>query len=148
MALNRADIQQKLLKIVKSAKKNELFKGIKSFFENLSGKIPGNKKIPVLAAGGSLVFLVICIIVLAASGNRSKGAAESGLAVSGPRIPVEDLFYPAEPDFLPDLLLEREPHQPWTAEDAEPFWKDPSEPRTMWQEKVGETIDKLMESVP
>jgi hypothetical protein len=150
MALKMADIREKLLKIAESLKESRLFKGAKSFFDDLLGKIPENKRIPVLAAGGGCLFLIISIIIIAAAGNRSGTPREGGnaLVVSGPHIPAEDLFYPAEPDFLPGLLLEREPRQPWTAEDAGPFWKDPSESVDFWQEKMSETIDKLMESVP
>ncbi|AEF80627.1 hypothetical protein [Leadbettera azotonutricia] len=158
MALNAADIQEKLLKIAESIRESGPFKGLKSFFGNLLKKIPENRRVPVLAAGGGCVLLVICLVVVAASGNRRgrSRVGESVPAVSGPRIPAEDLFYPAEPDFLPGLLLEREPRQGWTADDAAPFWRDPAGsaelsaqlPADFWREKMSETIDKLMESVP
>jgi hypothetical protein len=150
MAFNVADMREKLLKIAESFRELQLYKSIKSFFENLLKHIPENKRTPVLAAGGGCVFLIICLIIFAASRNpgaRSR-TGENSLAVSGPHIPAEDLFYPAEPDFLPGLLLEREPRQPWTIEDVKPFWRDPSEPVDFWREKMSETIDKLMESVP
>jgi hypothetical protein len=143
------DIQEKFLKSAESIRGLELFKGIKLFFENLLKNIPENKRKPV-AVGGGCVFLIICIMIIAASGNRSgtRSERESPSVVLGPHIPAEDLFYPAEPDFLPGLLLEREPRQPWTTEGLRPFWRDPAEPKDVWLEKMSESIDKLMESVP
>jgi hypothetical protein len=150
MVFNAADIREKLLKIAESVRESKPVKGIKPFFDNLLKKMSENKRILVPAAGGGCVFIIICLIVIAASGNhgRQSGAGESALVVSGPHIPAEDLFYPAEPDFLPGLLLEREPRRPWMAEDLRPFWRDPAEPADFWREKMSETIDKLMESVP
>jgi hypothetical protein len=150
MAFNVADIQEKLLKLVESIGESGPFKVMQSFSDKMLKSVPEDKRVPVLAVGGGCVFLIICLIVVAASGSsgRSGKGGKSVLAVSGPHIPAEDLFYPAEPDFLPSLLLEREPRQPWTADDAEPFWRDPGEPADFWREKMGETIDKLMESVP
>jgi hypothetical protein len=146
------DIREKLLKIAESVKELQFFKGIKSFFDNLLGAIPENKRVPVLAAGGGCIFVIICLIAIAASGNRSggrvPGEGEGALAVSGPHIPAEDLYYPVEPDFLPGLLREREPRQGWTADDLRPFWRDPLESTDVWLEKTGEVIDKLMENVP
>jgi hypothetical protein len=64
-------------------------------------------------------------------------------------IPSEDLFLPDEPDFLPGIILEREPRGAWSSEDARPFWKNPSDgDEAKWRERISSTIDELLEGVP
>jgi hypothetical protein len=64
-------------------------------------------------------------------------------------VPPEDLFLPGEPDFLPEVLLEKERQSTWTAEDAKPFWKDPLQDNPeLWRERMETVIDRLMERVP
>ena len=64
-------------------------------------------------------------------------------------IPQEDFFYPDEPDFLPKVLVEREPRARWTPQDAAPFWKDPAgEDRGIWRNRIETVIDELLEGVP
>ncbi|MDR2518056.1 MAG: hypothetical protein LBD13_01395 [Spirochaetaceae bacterium] len=64
-------------------------------------------------------------------------------------IPQEDFFYPDEPDFLPKVLLEREPRARWTPQDASPFWNDPAgEDLGIWRDSIETVIDELLEGVP
>jgi hypothetical protein len=64
-------------------------------------------------------------------------------------IPPEELFPAEEPDFLPEVLLEREPRERWTVEDALPFWTDPLEKNEqLWRERGEAVIDELLEGVP
>jgi hypothetical protein len=64
-------------------------------------------------------------------------------------IPAEDLFLPDEPDFLPGIILEREPRGAWSSEDARQFWSNPSDgDETLWRERISSTIDELLEGVP
>jgi hypothetical protein len=64
-------------------------------------------------------------------------------------IPQEDFFLPDEPDFLPEVLLEREPRSEWTPDDALPFWKDPlHEDPEKWRGRIEMVIDELLEGVP
>jgi hypothetical protein len=118
-------------------------------------RIPEEKRRPVLFCFGGMVVLLLFLIVimLAMSLQRGEdGGAERRVApqeIAGPPIPQEELFFPGEPDFVPPLLLEREPRHSWTADDARPFWKDPGElGREQWQGEMSAVIDKLMDSVP
>jgi hypothetical protein len=64
-------------------------------------------------------------------------------------IPPEELFPVEEPDFLPEVLLEREPREKWTMEDAMPFWTDPLEGNErLWRERGEAVIDELLKGVP
>jgi hypothetical protein len=64
-------------------------------------------------------------------------------------IAPEDVFLPDEPDFLPEVLLNREPRNPWTAEEVRPFWTDPlQDDPEWWQERIKVTIDAFLEGVP
>ena len=113
--------------------------------------IPPDKRKPVLLGlGGAVCILIILAALMLANRAGKSGGAGDLLAVrAGPAIPAEDLFLPAEPDFLPEVLLEREPRRPWTAEDAAPYWKNLKDRRgDEWREESGAVIDELMESVP
>ena len=116
------------------------------------------KKKPLLfALGGLVVLLLILMISVQAlnSGKSKKPAAYEGVQASGtpkgtgagPVIPLEDIFLPAEPDFLPAFLFERQPRQVWTIEDIRPYWKIP-EKTGLWQKEIKSAVDKLMEGVP
>jgi hypothetical protein len=97
-----------------------------------------------------LCFLIAVLLVMnhtADTGPRTAGDG-NGLPQRSP-IPPEELFLPAEPDFLPGVTLERERRQSWTAEDAEPYWQDPlksgEEP---WRDRVEAVVDELLERAP
>jgi len=61
----------------------------------------------------------------------------------------DELFPPEEPDFLPRVLLSREPRSAWSVEDAEPFWTDPaSMDQVALHSEAKQIIDALMETVP
>jgi hypothetical protein len=95
-----------------------------------------------------LVFLCILLMVLVLARGSNK-VDDVQTAASGPGIPAEELFYPAEPDVLPPLLLERWPQQPWTTDDLRPYWTDPgSAHEDKWREMAEAVIDRLMEGVP
>jgi hypothetical protein len=119
--------------------------------DKLFGKIPQNMRKPVLIGLGGAVCLLIIIIVVLLAGRAGNGkrAGDFPVMAAGPAVPAEDLFLPAEPDFLPEALLEREPHRPWTTEDVAPYWenlKDGHE--NEWRAESSAVIDDLMESVP
>jgi hypothetical protein len=64
-------------------------------------------------------------------------------------IPGEELFLPDKPDFLPKILLEREPRARWTPEDAHAFWYDPlQDDAEQWRDTIEMVIDELLEGVP
>ncbi|MDR2211586.1 MAG: hypothetical protein LBO65_09020 [Spirochaetaceae bacterium] len=84
--------------------------------------------------------------------SRSGRDEAAGPPVPAPETPVlstEDFFLPYEPDFVPPVLLEREPKDGWTGEDARPFWTDPMEGREeVWRRRIESGIDALLEHVP
>jgi hypothetical protein len=61
----------------------------------------------------------------------------------------EDIFLPAEPDFLPPVLFEQEQKKIWTEDDAGQFWTNPADyPQDFWKARVRDSIDRIMENVP
>ena len=128
--------------------KGKSLETINKFLEH----IPEEKRKPIIIIFGSLIFLCICIIFISLIFIRTSpsvsGTPGPGRSASHVHIPMDDLFFPNEPDFLPFLLLEREPRQPWTADDLRLFWTDPvSGYEEMWRDLAIETIDRLMEGV-
>ena len=100
----------------------------------------------VFIAGGLaalLLILVITAIAFSTRGPREGAAAHQAVHL----IPPEELFIPAEPDFVPDFLLEREPRHFWSVEDIRPYWRVPANPE-FWQDLIRSAVDELMESVP
>jgi hypothetical protein len=107
-----------------------------------------------LSIGGGLLLLLIALIaVLLGMDHTDKAASASAQALAGTfsplPLPPEELFLPDEPDFLPEVLLERPPRESWTAEEALPFWTDPEEKYSArWRDRAKAVIDELMERVP
>lgn len=109
-----------------------------------------------LVAGLIAVLALACLalaIVLIGGVGADKGdglsAAELGAEFAPRAIAAAELFLPAEPDFLPELIRSRERRTAWTAEDAAPYWTDPasleSAPLTAAAKAA---IDALLETVP
>jgi len=122
---------------------------IKRFREIFSpGHVPGWRKPLMLFGFGGLAVLFLILIIAAAVLNfgKPKESSVQNLA-AGPAIPQEELFIPAEPDFLPEFLLEREPRRFWSLEDIRPYWKNPGDPER-WRGEIKSAVDKLMEGVP
>ncbi|MDR2783322.1 MAG: hypothetical protein LBB48_05710 [Treponema sp.] len=70
------------------------------------------------------------------------------MAGGAPSIPVEDIFLPDEPDYLPEVILEREPHT-WDAEDTREYWTNPLENEQInWRETITNVVDGIMSKVP
>ncbi|MDR1862534.1 MAG: hypothetical protein LBQ67_01295 [Treponema sp.] len=130
---------------------------LKSFLDEKAGpladkflsRLPEEKRRPLLFCFGGILVLLICLIVITlvmSLGGPREGEGQEAVELT---IPVEELFFPGEPDFVPSILLEREPRRFWTADDAGPFWKDPGElGRDQWLKEMELVIDKLMEGVP
>ena len=120
-----------------------------SLFDRILERFPEEKRRPIMfGTAGALVFFLVIIIALSANSGRPERAAAPEMAV-GPSIPIpiEELFLPAEPDFLPQFLLEREPRQFWSIEDIRPFWRNPGSPE-LWRREIHSAVDRLMEGVP
>jgi hypothetical protein len=111
------------------------------------GRFPERQRKPMLfALGGLVVLFLILVITLAALDLRKEEDAPVS-NVTGPAIPAEELFIPAEPDFVPEFLPAREPRSSWSVEDIRPYWKNP-ENTELWRGEIKSAVDKLMEAVP
>jgi hypothetical protein len=123
-----------------------------TFLDRFLSQIPGEKRsLLIKILGGVLGF---CLL-LAAAGmimNRPpRGGGEQPAArqAAGPRISMDELFLPDEPDTAPGLLLGRERREAWDAADGEPFWTNPGDwGDEDWRRRMSAEIDKLMESIP
>jgi hypothetical protein len=59
------------------------------------------------------------------------------------------LFLDDEPDFLPEVLLERERRDIWNADDVRPYWTDPGDEEAgVYENMMGKIVDGIMERVP
>jgi hypothetical protein len=139
----------------------QLLEPVKQFFtrfvtmiQGLRGKASGLLRISReqtligLAVIGGLVVVTIILTVRLTPAVQERNQALS--EVFRPRdIPPEELFLPAEPDFLPEVILGRERRQVWTPEDAAPFWIDPlEEGPEVYTELLTTSVDQLMERIP
>jgi hypothetical protein len=97
---------------------------------------------------GAAVLILLVVVTTSILNKVSEKTSESPAMFSAERIPMEEFFLSDEPDFLPPVLLYREQREQWTAEDAAPFWTDPSTLDDDWRNKVENYVDKLLESVP
>ncbi|MDR1219176.1 MAG: hypothetical protein LBK73_06145 [Treponema sp.] len=96
-----------------------------------------------------ILFLQRDIIKRDADTKRSKTVQASlRVASDAPSIPVEDIFLPDEPDYLPKVILEWDPHI-WSAEDAREYWTNPLENEHInWRETITNVVDDIMDKVP
>jgi hypothetical protein len=113
-----------------------------------------HRLVMIIAAAMLIIVLLLLILVLVShSGDGSRQADSGGFVVgdslSDDAFYTEDFFLPYEPDFVPDVLLEREPRDGWSEEDARPFWTDPLEGNeALWRKRMESGIDSLLEKVP
>jgi len=112
------------------------------------GQLPvWKRRLMFFSIGGfALLFLILIISALVLNFGRPKDSSVQSLA-SGPPISTDELFIPAEPDFLPKFLPEREPRRFWSLDDIRPYWKTPGDSE-QWRGEIREAVDKLMEGVP
>ncbi|MDR0409424.1 MAG: hypothetical protein LBH18_03405 [Spirochaetaceae bacterium] len=138
----------------------ELAYNLKWFFSGLLDKPLAalkklwRKKITRLALFGVVVLLIAVPVVIAITAKSilspRDNKTQTADAVFKPSpIAPEDLFIPDKPDFLPPVMLERERKKVWTSEDALEFWTPASEfPDDFWQNKISESIDRILEPLP
>ena len=133
---------------------NGIVDSFKNLFARNSGSVPSTgspaltkQRLLQWGLGGFIVlFLILLITALAVNFSKPKtNTVPASTATLS--IPSEELFIPAEPDFLPEFLLQREPRSYWSLEDIEPYWKTPSD-SDLWREEIKSTVDKLMDGVP
>jgi len=124
---------------------------LKEKLDKLLARLPADRRIILTVAIGVPVILLLFIIG-ASLLFKSKTVTPKALpenSVITRRIPAEDLFLPGEPDFVPDVMLEREKRTQWTADDAMPWWQDPlKDGEQEWRDQIEKTVDEIMESVP
>jgi len=136
----------------------EKFKKLPSLFTGLFSKQKQIKIDPkiIMIITAAILVIIILLLVLAAVSRPGKGLKSadgffdhSKEPIEREVLPLEDFFLPYEPDFIPDVLLEREPKESWTEEDARPFWTDPLEGNeSVWRKRIESEIDSLLERVP
>ncbi|MDR2797679.1 MAG: hypothetical protein LBB80_04985 [Treponema sp.] len=125
---------------------------MQTFRVNLEDALQTRRNLVLLLGG--LVFFLICLIgVLILRNHRANIPSNFSRTLSNDFKPLsiapEDIFLPDEPDFLPEVLLNREPRNPWTVEDVRPFWTDPlQDDPELWRERIKVTIDTFLEGVP
>ena len=149
--MNRKNMALNKLKDKISGPLSALVSNVSSLLEYVFDRIPEEKRRPVLFGLAGLIALVLILIITVGvlNSGRSGRSGRSGIqeTAAGPNIPVEDLFMPAEPDFVPQFLLEREPRHFWTIDDIRPYWRNPGTPE-LWREEIMSAVDRLMEGVP
>jgi hypothetical protein len=133
-------------------------KNLLSVFSGLSSvkdRIKINTRVVLIVALALLVIIALLLVLAVVShrktvSNQTEAQYDSSDdTILRERLPVEDFFLPYEPDFVPDVLLEREPKDSWTEEDARPFWTDPLEGNEgIWRKRIESGINSLLENVP
>jgi len=104
-----------------------------------------DKKPPVFfITCGIVVFLLILITIAVALSTGGQGVPSAALPIHA--ISQDELFIPAEPDFIPGFIPEREPRQFWSIEDILPHWTAPGAP-DFWQSVIQSAVDEIMENV-
>ena len=133
-----------LLNKIREALLNLGFAGaVGKFSAGLQQLSPERKRLLLIGLGGSLIVLILIISL-----SRNSGRAGSTSPhIASPLIPSEELFYPNEPDFAPQFLIEREPRHFWSLDDIRPYWRIPENPE-FWRGEIKPVIDMLMEGVP
>jgi len=107
-----------------------------------------NKKKPLLIGFGALAGLFLVLAIAAGISSSKKRRIVSPVAASGNlTIAVEDLFIPAEPDFVPEFIFEREKRSFWSIEDIRQYWRIP-DTSERWRDEIKSAVDKLMEDIP
>jgi urea transporter len=123
---------------------------IKDGFAAFAGFVTSHLKIALLVAA-AVLFIILLLLVLAISSRKpvTEEMRPAAAPVSEQPFVTQDFFLPYEPDFIPDVILEREPRDKWTEEDARPFWTDPMEGNEgVWRKRIETGIDAILEQVP
>jgi len=139
-----------LLEIIKGIPDRiiEAFSVLVTRTKDAINNIGPNKRKPLLIGFGALAVLFLILIIAAGiSGSRKRRKASPDAVVGALTIPIEELFIPAEPDFVPEFIFEREKRRFWSLEDIRPYWKIPDS-SDRWREEIKSAVDKLMEGIP
>ena len=135
----------------------EKIKNLLPAFDGLSSvreKIKTNTKVVMIAVAALMVIIALLLVLAVVSHTKRETTGESQYEFSNDQIlreklPADEFFLPYEPDFVPDVLLEREPKESWAEEDVRSFWTDPLEGNEgTWRKRIESGIDALLENVP
>jgi hypothetical protein len=106
-------------------------------------------RVGIAVFAGLLVLVPLLTVGAVLTVRKIRSSAQAAPEWTADPIAGEALFLPAQPDFLPPVLLEQEQKKSWTEEDAGQFWKNPADyPADFWKERLRDSIDRIMESVP
>jgi len=100
----------------------------------------------ILVLGIALLFIAI-----ADNSQKKQRAASAELNAAFALLPVDlhELYLPAEPDFLPEVILSRAKRTVWTKEDIATFWTDPASlDDAPLKAAASATVDELLKDVP
>jgi len=129
-------------------KKLQFFSVLVTRLNNLLDSAGPDKRKPLLIGSGALIGIFLILLIAAGTSSSKKNRTVSPEAASeGLTITMDELFIPAEPDFLPEFVFEREKRMFWSLEDIRPYWKTP-DPGDRWREEIKSAVDRLMEGIP
>jgi len=117
--------------------------------------VKSHTKIFIIIISACMAIIILLIIFFTVTSSNSKEGETGNTAIDRrdtilqELTPTESFFLPYEPDFVPDVILEREPRDGWTDEDAKPFWTDPLPGNeNFWRKRIESGINTLLENVP
>ena len=117
-------------------------------FERFLSFLHDKKRQPIIFGFGGMMALFLLLMIITLKNNSGKAQRSTAPAFSADiSIAPEELFFPAEPDFIPDFLPEREPRSNWSLEDIRQYWRVPGNTE-YWKDEIKTAVDKLMEGVP
>jgi len=133
-------------------KKPPVFSGLAARFNSILNSILDHfepeKRKPLLIGSGSMIGIFLILVVAAGVSSSKKRRTISPEAVpEGITIAMEELFIPAEPDFVPEFIFEREKRRFWSLEDIRLYWRTPDS-GDRWREEIKLAVDKLMDGIP
>ena len=107
------------------------------------------RRLVLICTAGVVVILIVSVVISARNFSGEELSAEPGRMNIRSAIPAEEIFFPEEPDFLPEVLLEREQRLAWTEQDALEYWQDPLiHGEEQFRIKIETAIDEILERVP
>lgn len=114
-------------------------------------RIPAPLRVGLVAVS-ALACAALAFILFGGHGRDEKdglSAAELSAEFAPRPITNDELFLPAEPDFLPKLIRSREQRTAWTEVEATPYWTDPAslDPKPL-AGAASAAVDGLLETVP
>jgi hypothetical protein len=119
--------------------------------DRIKRRLNAGPKFKLIAAGAILgiVLAILGIILILNNRVRRPPDSEALTELFRMELPPDELFLDDEPDFLPDLLPERERRDTWNADDIRSYWTDPAEEDAgVYEDMMGAVVDEIMEHLP